>query len=196
MRDSDGPHPNLSQSWLNHIQYTRQKLINKGEMVEGIRDLWSISDEGRKRVEADPAFQAEVQARNLAQTIKADSDSLYGDQEDQGYATPDRSPTFYERDPIYRKKAILIHGTSCMICGLNFGEFYGKWGELYIEVHHIVPIYDVPESRDTDPEFDMIVVCANCHRMIHRRRRSALKREELRSFIRHGKHKYGLPRNS
>ena len=181
--------------WQNHIQYVRLRLVEKNEINKGVRDCWLISDKGRKRVEADPLYQAEEQARILEQKIKDDCDALYGDQEAQGYKTPDGSPTYYERNPAYRKQAIQIHGTSCMVCGLNFAEFYGNWGELYIEVHHIVPISDVPESSDTDPERDMIVVCANCHRMIHRKRRSALCHKKLRSLILHERQEYGLPRD-
>ena len=48
--------------------------------------------------------------------------------------------TQYERNPTLRKRAIQIHGTSCMACGFNFFEFYGQRGKNYIEVHHVIPI--------------------------------------------------------
>ena len=34
-----------------------------------------------------------------------------------------------ERDLHLRNKAIALHGTSCMACGFNFGQFYGDWGQ-------------------------------------------------------------------
>jgi predicted HNH restriction endonuclease len=181
--------------WRNHIQFVRRKLVEKGFIDNLIRNLWSITDAGRRRVEDDPQWQIDMRAKELHQTITADCESLFPDQTDQGYATPDRSPTYYERDPQLRKMAIELHGTTCKICGFNFADFYGTdKGKDYIEVHHIVPIADVPESRDTDPGRDMTVVCANCHRMIHRKKKSAIHPDDLKSAILPNEEEYGLPR--
>ena len=32
----------------------------------------------------------------------------------------------YERNPIARNKCILIHGSKCVICGFDFGDYYGS----------------------------------------------------------------------
>jgi predicted HNH restriction endonuclease len=140
-------------------------------------------------------YRQQLRKREMTRTIEADRQSIFPERPDEGYATPDRSPTYYERDPRLRRLAIEIHGTSCQICGFDFCEFYGsERGKDYIEVHHIVPIAAVPESGATDPETDMIVVCANCHRMLHRRRGSTLHPDELRSAIQPQTNQYGLPR--
>ena len=91
--------------------------------------------------------------------------------------------TRYERKPKLRKKAIEIHGTKCMACGFDFESFYGEQGKNYIEVHHVVPLSTVDEQVEVNPEKDMIVVCSNCHRMIHRRRNAVLTLDELKSMI-------------
>ncbi len=65
------------------------------------------------------------------------------------------------------KKAL---GYVCQACNFDFEKWYGAHGEHYIEAHHIVPLSDLPidEVVTIDPSKDMAVLCANCHRMIHR----------------------------
>ena len=87
-----------------------------------------------------------------------------------------------ERDPELRKQAIRIHGYSCMSCSFNFEEFYGEIGKGFIEVHHIVPLSKAGK-RETNPETDLIVLCANCHRMVHRQKRICLSLTELKNHI-------------
>ncbi|XIH38680.1 hypothetical protein C1N68_14050 [Priestia aryabhattai] len=89
----------------------------------------------------------------------------------------------YERDPINRKRAIEFHGLSCKVCGFNFEEVYGERGKDFIEVHHIEPLSTLEKEAVIDPERDLIPVCANCHRMIHRRRDNVLTVEELKALL-------------
>lgn len=59
----------------------------------------------------------------------------------------------------------------CTVCGFDFFAVYGKIGEGYIECHHIVPVSDyVTLKRTVTKANDLTLVCANCHRMLHRRR--------------------------
>ena len=67
-----------------------------------------------------------------------------------------------------REDAIRIHGTKCMICGFDFEQKYGELGKGYIEVHHIKPLTTLEQEVVVNPETDLICVCANCHRMLHR----------------------------
>jgi 5-methylcytosine-specific restriction enzyme A len=60
-------------------------------------------------------------------------------------------------------------GCTCEACGMNFAERYGQLGAGYIEAHHLKPIATLDKVRVAlDPEKDFAVLCANCHRMIHR----------------------------
>lgn len=73
-----------------------------------------------------------------------------------------------ERNPDLSKKAKEIHGYTCKACGFNFEEKYGEIGINYIEAHHIIPFAELEENAKVSPRKDMTVLCANCHRMIHR----------------------------
>lgn len=54
---------------------------------------------------------------------------------------------------------------ACESCGFDFSRTYGDRGNSYIEVHHIVPLHHIGESRTRLQ--DLALLCANCHRMIH-----------------------------
>lgn len=54
----------------------------------------------------------------------------------------------------------------CEVCGFDFGERYGEHGAGYIECHHVVPVAAAGETVTL--EDDLSLVCANCHRMLHR----------------------------
>ena len=88
----------------------------------------------------------------------------------------------YERDSRNRAKAIVHHGNTCQGCGFSFDEVYtSEHARGYIEVHHIHPLSEGP--RVVDPYEDLIPLCANCHRMVHRRGNDWLSLEELRQLM-------------
>jgi hypothetical protein len=57
----------------------------------------------------------------------------------------------------------------CAACDFDFLEVYGDLGKGFIECHHTVPISEYKKNQKTRME-DIALVCANCHRMLHRRR--------------------------
>jgi len=62
------------------------------------------------------------------------------------------------------------HGSVyCEVCGFNFESKYGNIGKNYIEAHHIFPVSEMKEGHSTRIE-DLVMVCSNCHRMLHRKR--------------------------
>lgn len=95
--------------------------------------------------------------------------------------------TYYERDRRSRDLAVGIHGYACMVCDFNFGRFYGIWGEGFIHVHHKIPLSTQKKRGKVVPKTDMIVVCPNCHAMIHRQKDKVLTLEELQKLIKKAK---------
>lgn len=89
----------------------------------------------------------------------------------------------YERSKILRTKAIQIHGTVCSICGFDFEKTYGPIGKDYIEIHHVQPLFLTKEEKEIDPEKDLIPVCSNCHRMLHRQKNKQLLPSDLKAII-------------
>lgn len=75
-----------------------------------------------------------------------------------------------ERNPRLARDAKRILGTTCLVCGFNFEERYGEVGQGFIEAHHLTPFAQL-QGRPTqlDPATDFVVLCPNCHRMLHRR---------------------------
>jgi 5-methylcytosine-specific restriction protein A len=67
-------------------------------------------------------------------------------------------------------KAKKYHGYRCQACDLDFKERYGEIGKDFIEAHHLRPLSSLKEGElvDYDVATDFAVLCANCHRMIHR----------------------------
>ena len=69
----------------------------------------------------------------------------------------------------------------CIICGFDFYKVYGDIGKGYIECHHTIPVSEYKLKKTTKLE-DLVLVCSNCHRMLHRKR-PWLSIEELTSLI-------------
>ncbi|MFE4120080.1 HNH endonuclease [Priestia sp. YIM B13486] len=79
-----------------------------------------------------------------------------------------------ERTPevikLAKERFLQLHGKLfCEVCEFDFKEHYGNLGEGYIEGHHTKPVSEMAENEQTKVE-DIALVCANCHRMLHRKR--------------------------
>lgn len=89
----------------------------------------------------------------------------------------------YERDARLRREAIQHHGDKCMGCAFSFDQSYGPvHSRGFIEVHHCIPLA-AKGVRATDPKTDLIVLCSNCHRMVHRSRDVCLSLDELKAKL-------------
>ncbi|MET4431571.1 HNH endonuclease [Mycolicibacterium sp. 624] len=90
-----------------------------------------------------------------------------------------------ERSRSLRKKKIAKHlaqhgNLACETCGFNFRATYGEKGDGIIECHHVVPLHETgPKSTRLK---DLILICANCHRMIHHAQ-PWLNPDQLRDLI-------------
>ncbi|WFY38463.1 HNH endonuclease [Enterobacter ludwigii] len=79
-----------------------------------------------------------------------------------------------ERDPslVKKKKQSVFEKTgklACEICSVDFKNTYGELGQGFAECHHKSPLSLRDDNQETKLE-DLAIVCANCHRMLHRRR--------------------------
>lgn len=79
-----------------------------------------------------------------------------------------------ERDQklVRKKKDAVLARTgklACEACGFDFRVHYGSRGQGFAECHHLVPLCDLKPRKKTRIA-DLAILCANCHRMIHRKK--------------------------
>jgi 5-methylcytosine-specific restriction protein A len=137
------------------ISYAGQAVPDDEALVADLRRflaLYKVLVESSDRLaeDADPAALADAAAAGME-------------------AQRERWHKRTERNPRLARDAKRILGTTCMVCGFNFTERYGEIGDGFIEAHHLTPFANL-EGRPTElnPATDFVVVCPNCHRMLHR----------------------------
>ena len=122
----------------------------------------------------------------------ADPDAGVVDAEDEEFPEGRVLTTLHkrrERSPklVKRKKAAVLKERGrldCEVCGFDFAKVYGELGRGFAECHHTVPLAELGTARRTKLS-DLSIVCANCHRMIHRSK-PMLRPSELQASIRRG----------
>ncbi|GAB5537170.1 MAG: hypothetical protein Rubg2KO_34190 [Rubricoccaceae bacterium] len=83
-----------------------------------------------------------------------------------------------------RKKERVLSETGklkCEACEFDFMAVYGDLGRGFAECHHTVPVSELREGQTTRLT-DLSILCANCHRMVHRSR-PMLSVEDLRALV-------------
>ena len=73
-----------------------------------------------------------------------------------------------ERNAALVKKVKKKKGCTCEVCCVTFGSRYGSVGVGYIEAHHLKPLATLKDTKVAMDVNDFAVLCANCHRMVHR----------------------------
>lgn len=78
--------------------------------------------------------------------------------------------SYFSRNQVLIKDAKLKYGFKCQVCEFSFAEKYAELGEGYIECHHTNPLSERSDFDESKTKIsDIAVVCANCHRMLHRK---------------------------
>ena len=97
--------------------------------------------------------------------ISRSSASLYVSCREASVSTPNEVPeqllvegaisrvvvNAYERNPEARDRCLAVHGSSCCICGVDFGHKYGPVAAGFIHVHHLQPLSDIAKDMLVDP---------------------------------------------
>lgn len=97
----------------------------------------------------------------------------------------------YKRSSKLREKAIQFYTVDdrikCQACCFDFEDFYGDYGKNFIEIHHQKPVFqfdgDDLEKTIEEALGNVVPVCSNCHRMIHKKRENPLSLDELKEYI-------------
>jgi 5-methylcytosine-specific restriction enzyme A len=86
---------------------------------------------------------------------------------------------------IQKKKKQLLKQTGkleCEACGFDYEKVYGNHGRGFTECHHTKPLSEINDTQMTKLS-DLAIVCANCHRMIHKSK-PWLSISSLKSIVR------------
>ena len=98
----------------------------------------------------------------------------------------------YKRSSKLRAQAIRHYTNKegrikCKVCCFDFEKFYGEHGAGFIEIHHQKPVFqfdgDDEQKTISHALENVIPVCSNCHRMIHRRRDNPLSFNEIKEHV-------------
>jgi hypothetical protein len=176
--------------WANRVQWKIKHLKDEGLLLPTNKSghgIWQLSPNGviearRRWLEMTDGEDLYLNSIELA--IKNDVEIFESEVElgREGQVKEVLSSK-YERNLKLRTKAIDIHGLICKACSFDFHQTYGNLGKDFIEVHHLIPISNFKVEHDVNPFTDMTVLCANCHRMIHRSRNAILSIEDLQKII-------------
>jgi 5-methylcytosine-specific restriction enzyme A len=82
-----------------------------------------------------------------------------------------------KRKQVFKKQGRL----ACEACGFDFAACYGTRGDGFIECHHTKPVSSLVGGHRTHVN-DLALVCANCHRIIHRTK-PWLSIDELKAIL-------------
>ncbi|MBE2185902.1 MAG: HNH endonuclease [Rhodothermales bacterium] len=139
---------------------------------------------------ADHPYQLERAAEGIAMARVSDAIEGYRAETDEEKFSEGEILTRLhrsrERKPqaIKSKKEAVLRQTGalrCEVCSFDFAIFYGEIGHGFAECHHLTPISELRPNQRTTLR-DLAIVCANCHRMLHRGPR-LLTLAELRAHL-------------
>ena len=140
-------HPILKGLRILHMRSETNYLLTE-EQAHELHKLWGVGSEYPDEADEAISFPEGRQIYKLHRTIE-------------------RNPNLIRQA---KQKELEASGElRCKVCGFSFYEKYGVIGQDYIEGHHIVPISQIREQYEATIG-DIILVCSNCHRMLHRKR--------------------------
>lgn len=158
---------------------SRRQRTNGNKLDKEVLDTFLADEAGMRRYAAE--LRRSVRAGELSQLP---DEPWIGEGAQEGGLLERRSLA-RERDPKLRERklreAMASRGhLACEVCGFDFERVYGSRGGGYAECHHVVPLH--VSGPTTTHLHDLVLLCANCHRMIHRQK-PWLTPEQLRAIV-------------
>jgi 5-methylcytosine-specific restriction protein A len=151
-----------------------RKGLTRGNALEEV--VWNefASNPVRLSAVAEAIRKGASEASTEPKGITAAESLTDPDEEFQEGAVLTRLHNRRERDPkaSAKKKAAVLQETGrlqCEACGFDFAVAYGELGVGFAECHHRLPLASLG-SRTATRLADLAILCANCHRMIHKTR--------------------------
>ena len=181
----------LAYAFINQLKDRFEVLLNKAPLIDG----WEISE--NFELEVNRKISNQKDSANILESVKlvmlplvAAIAELIG-YEDLDYPQEEgdvegeivQALSFRrERSPRNRLLCLSLHGDFCGVCGYDPKSLYGTEAGTILEVHHIEPLAEVSAPKTYDPATDLIPLCPNCHRAIHRKK-PAYTPDELKELL-------------
>lgn len=155
---------NNSPEWKHTVRAALDQMKKHGQLVSNgsTRGMWLFGGSA-----SSPATQSELEVTEGRVLLRL-------------HRVKERKPRM-----IRHKKLAVLAATGrliCEVCDFDFVSYYGKQlGEGFAECHHRIPLAELIEESRTRLK-DLAIVCANCHRMLHRSQ-PMMSVEQLRSLV-------------
>jgi len=188
-------------SWENYLTYiqivkeVKEFLKNKGTqptLLDAHSFIWILGNQmqDEKNLWKENSVDIVPKIDNARESFITESEIIIPDDDDESCFIEGRE--IFRLHKLKERNALLIQNIKtkqleademlcCEVCGFSFLEKYGDIGKGFIEAHHIFPISELTEETETKIE-DIVLVCSNCHRMLHRRR-PWINANQLRSIL-------------
>lgn len=151
------------KDWKAQVRGTIERFSSDSETYGGKQDIFFSVEGIGKGHWGLRNFQPTIENVNLTED---DIGYLEGKQVLRKHICRERNPKVIA-EAKKRFKAQNNGKLFCEACGFSFTDSYGDLGDDFIEGHHKIPVKDIPDGARTKAE-DIIMLCSNCHRMIHR----------------------------
>lgn len=166
-RNPNGVHMKLSNFLRFDESYAGRGLTRGGHLEA---EIWDEFAQDRERLGS--VAQAIQQSRSQISTeqVAAELGAVEGEFPEGRVLTAIHRSRERSAAAVQRKKDSVMQSAGklqCEACGFDFEAVYGPLGHGYAECHHTVPLASLAERTPTRAA-DLAIVCANCHRMIHR----------------------------
>lgn len=154
----------LDESYSGKGMIATSKLDKEvfSEFKDKKEQLHKLAD-AIKSTATNPAIRNEI--LNLPEDIDDDAKVKEGGLLYRYHLARERNTTIVKKK---KEKVLKLHGKlECELCSFDFEKVYGEIGYGFIECHHKKPLYTLVEETETTLD-DLMLVCSNCHRMLHR----------------------------
>jgi 5-methylcytosine-specific restriction protein A len=167
-RNANGVGMKLS-NFLRYDETYKGRGLSAGSQLE--EEVWNTFAKDIPRLRATAAA-IEAGAKELSdEGVRIDADQEVEAEEGRILAVVHQRRERSGKLPVQKKQRVLKEkGTlACEICSFDFAAVYGSLGDGFAECHHDKPVSSLKAGEKTKL-VDLRIVCANCHRMLHRRR--------------------------
>lgn len=167
----------LSKSWKDGVRGCMQRASSDTKSYANVRDLFYSVEGLGNGAWGLRSFREDIKSGNITED---DLGYPEGKRQLKKHVSRERNPKVI-REAKKQFKANNNGEIYCEVCGFDFSEKYGELGEGFIEGHHIIPVSEMEEGAYTKVD-DIVLVCSNCHKMLHRKR-PWISKEELQTLL-------------